>query len=79
MSNKKQTAVGWLIERIINRQNGVINEFPVYSLDQIFDHAKKMEKQQIIDAYHINPLETKWANIGIDYYNETYGGQNYEQ
>jgi hypothetical protein len=35
-----------------------------------------MEKQQIIDAYHINPLETKWGSIGLDYYLETYRGQN---
>jgi hypothetical protein len=34
--------------------------------------AKKMERQQIIDAYHTNPLEAKWKNIGSDYYNETF-------
>ena len=30
------------------------------------------EKEQIIDAYHINPLETIWKNAGIEYYNQTY-------
>ena len=34
--------------------------------------AKEMEKQQIIDTYHINPLESKWKNIGEQYYNETF-------
>lgn len=29
-------------------------------------------KEQIIDAYHINPLETKWGNIGTDYYNQKF-------
>ena len=31
-----------------------------------------MEKEQIINAYHINPLESKWKNIGEQYYNETF-------
>lgn len=36
------------------------------------DNFLEIEKQQIIDAYHINPLESKWGNIGVDYYNETF-------
>ena len=39
---------------------------------ELLEQAKEMEKQQIIDAYHINPLESEWKNIGIDYYNETF-------
>lgn len=35
----------------------------------------EMEKAQIIDAYHINPQESKWENIGINYYTETYGSK----
>ena len=38
----------------------------------IEDKLLEMEKQQIIDAYHINPLETKYGNIGEQYYNETF-------
>ena len=67
MSNEtKQTAVEWLIEQWpILKSN-----LPSWLIEQ----AKEMEKQQIIDAYHINPMQTKWENIGFNYYNETYGG-----
>lgn len=41
-------------------------------IDELLKEAKEMEKQQIIDAYHINPLESKWNNIGENYYKETY-------
>ena len=37
-----------------------------------FDIIMDMQKQQIIDAYHINPLESKFQNCGLDYYTETY-------
>lgn len=30
------------------------------------------EKQQIIDAYHINPEKSIYLNKGIDYYEETF-------
>ena len=63
MSNKKQTAVDWLLNDYVNK--GVIT---IEAIEQ----AKKIEKQQIIDAYHINPLESKWQNIGEQYYKETY-------
>jgi hypothetical protein len=33
-----------------------------------------MEKEQIENAYRINPNNEIWSNSGIDYYNETYGG-----
>jgi hypothetical protein len=86
MSNKKETPVSWLVQRIIDRQNGVINEFPIYSLDQIFEQAKEMEKQQIIDAYHCGrAFENKYPDSAKtydesanQYYTETYGGQNNE-
>jgi hypothetical protein len=42
----KQTAVEWLIEQIQNRQNGVIKDLPVLSLDQIFEQAKAMERER---------------------------------
>jgi hypothetical protein len=35
-----------LVQRIVDRQNGVINEFPIYSLDQIFEQALQMESQK---------------------------------
>jgi hypothetical protein len=50
MSNKQQTAVGWLIQKLINRQNGVFDGFPHLSVDEIYEQAKEMEKKQIEDA-----------------------------
>jgi hypothetical protein len=31
------------------------------------------EREVIINTYHINPTETKWGNIGVEYYKETFG------
>jgi hypothetical protein len=67
----KQTAVQWLQEAISKKLN---SEIGPYFLD-LFDQALEMERQQIIDAYHINPLESKWKNIGSDYYTQTFTEQ----
>jgi hypothetical protein len=64
MDMKKQTAIEWLVEHLpLIQQEG---------LRYIIEEAKEIERQQIIDAYHINPLNNKWTNIGIHYYNDTY-------
>jgi hypothetical protein len=39
---------------------------------EVFDRAKEMEKEQIMEAYRINPNNENWSNSGIDYYNETF-------
>jgi antirestriction protein len=74
----QQTAVEWLIEQVQNRQNGVIKDFPILSLDQIFEQAKAIEKEQIIEASHIMYMNgtTKYPITAEQYYNETYGGDN---
>ena len=70
MSNKKQTAVEWLVEKIDNKDMG---EIPMWIYDFI-EQAKEIEKQQIIDFAN---------NYGFDvcgydyeraeqYYKETY-------
>ena len=71
----KQTAVEWL-EQILRQNCGA--EF-IQLNEQIFDKAKEMEKEQIIEA-HGNKLRKSsgagtsyeyWVG-GIDYYNETF-------
>jgi hypothetical protein len=47
MSNKKQTAVEWLVEQIENK-NG--KEFTSYYLEFI-EQAKRIERHCIIEAY----------------------------
>ena len=59
----KITAVEWLVEKL--REQKFVTE------SQIFI-AKKMEKEQIIDAVDGFPLENRHLD-GEQYYNETYG------
>ena len=59
------TAVEWLYIELWKQ-----TDFSLPS--NLLEQAKEMEKQQIIDSYHINPLETKYGNIGEQYYNETF-------
>jgi hypothetical protein len=79
----KQTAVEWLVEKLTNRQNGVFDGFPIMSLDEIYEQAKAMEKEQIIDSFR-NGLDdfydkdTFYYENGEKYYNETYKQQNNE-
>jgi hypothetical protein len=77
MSEKKQTAVEWLVENIPDL--GKYIPFGVsIELHAKFQQAKEMEKQQIKDAWEdaegYNDLTNK--NLAEQYYNETYGGNN---
>ena len=70
---KKQTAVEWLEAEVIALENYSLKE-----LRLLFNQAKAMEKEQIVDAY-----TECWMNDGGNgfhkvkeaeqYYNETYG------
>ena len=68
----KQTAVEWLIEQLIpkDQHEGIID---------IIEEAQEMEKQQIIDAYDLGSLsEMQYPNPktiienGEQYYNQTF-------
>jgi len=63
----KQTVVEWLQEEITNRQNGNGDS---KSMNEIFDQALAMEKEQIEDAYHKGFLDIDYKPKG--YYNSTY-------
>jgi hypothetical protein len=67
MSNKQQTAVEWLEETMLKP----LIQWP----DDIWEQAKEMEKEQIINAVDGFPLRNRNLN-GTEYYNETYGGNN---
>jgi len=72
MSNKKQTAVEWLQERI---DIGLTYEQQV-SFEGLFHQAKEIEKQQITEGFK-KGLEywngDEWKLIDIEqYYKETY-------
>lgn len=79
-TNKKQTAVEWLIQEIITYNKNGYEFHPKYE-ENIIQQAKEMEKQQIIDAYEQGEEDGYWhPENGYDkkfeskeqYYNETY-------
>jgi hypothetical protein len=76
MSNKKQTAVEWLWDKVYKdfEENGRLRF--AHILD-ILEQAKEMEKQQIIDAniagMEFIPVDpNKYMQDAEQYYNETY-------
>jgi hypothetical protein len=64
--SKKQTAVEWLIEQII-KEKGLV--------DLDIKAAKKMEKEQIINAFHRNSQKWFCEEEAEQYYNETFKQQ----
>jgi hypothetical protein len=61
----QQTAVDWLQEVIINH----LSHEQQMQLEGLFQQAKQMEKEQIINAYE-KGAEESWD--AEKYYNETY-------
>jgi hypothetical protein len=73
MESVKQTAVKWLIQNIVEDQT--IKAKSMTEWISIFEQAKEMEKQQIINAcYEGVDYETSIYENPEQYYNETYGG-----
>ena len=68
---KQQTAVEWLENELIERYN-LINSKP------LFEQAKEMEKQQIIDAHYIGADEES-DNHGYMYTNKDKSEQYYNK
>ena len=70
----KQTAVSWLIQTMHNSQS---MEQP--QIDEVFEQAKEMEKQQIIDAY-TDEDNIQWdkqlrTRAAEQYYNNTFNNK----
>lgn len=66
----KQTAVEWLEDNLIGNP---FTESDFVHNRKMFNLAKAMEKQQIMDAYMDSYGNTTEPE---DYYNETYGKEN---
>ena len=73
----KKTAVDWLIDALSHKDEAgkiCINIHPDCDITPEIKRAKRMEKEQIIDAYNygqqIPPFE-----YAEQYYNETYGNK----
>jgi hypothetical protein len=82
MESVKQTAVEWLVEQLSSSKYiyNLMEEIECQSTivkPNIFNQAKEMEKQQIINAcYEGVDYETSIYKNPEDYYNKTYGGEN---
>tara|TARA_B110000503_G_scaffold89567_1_gene135586 strand:- start:1370 stop:1585 length:216 start_codon:yes stop_codon:yes gene_type:complete len=69
MSNKKQTAVEWLIDQLECFGNKHELTISWTTVDDLVERAKEMDKQQIIDAYETSHISMMTSE---QYYNETY-------
>ncbi len=75
---KKLTAVEWLENELIIVERNLINKtflqlnktMSGHKLKDIFEQAKELEKQQIIDAHYEDSI--KPYSSSEQYYNETY-------
>lgn len=65
----KQTAVEWLLDNLISEP---YSEEDFNHNSNMWDKAKEMEKQQIIDAYNENENYMCDGTDGEQYYNETF-------
>ena len=68
----KQSSIKWLQECISIH----LTHEQQMQFEGLFQQAEEMHKQEIIEAYHINPLETIFGNIGEKYYKNTYEKEN---
>ena len=73
-----QTAVNWMIEELIKKHVGKVgNEYV-----EIFEKAKEMEKQQMLDAFEEGSSDGfyGWGSSNKEqYYNETYGSKGSDE
>ena len=65
----KQTAVEWL-------ENQLKERYSFMNSEPLFEQAKAMEKEQIIDARQdgVDVVFKGYSISNEEYYNETYGG-----
>jgi hypothetical protein len=81
--SKKQTAVEWLAEKYnylawMRSNEDISASLAVEWLNNFFDQAKKMEKEQIMDAYIKGQSDCEMFTMQSEaeqYYNEVYGKQ----
>jgi hypothetical protein len=79
MSNKKQTAVEWLIEQLQKTRDyqRVINEANESgsSVRDVIEQAKEMEKVKAFEIFKAGQDSTEEGGKGFEqWYNLTYGG-----
>jgi hypothetical protein len=74
---KKQTAVEFLGHELNVKLFYDISPELWEQVNEIFKQAKQMEREQILDSWDDGySCGMYYKGLGIDYYNETYGGQD---
>jgi len=73
---KKQTALDWYIDKLFNvLGDDFINNLSIENTNKIRDlsiQARKMEKQQIMDAFNDGDHQQGFKGEAEQYYKETY-------
>ncbi len=74
------TAVEWMFDKLLEEgPSGELRWHLKHDIFKIFEQAKEMEKNQIIDAHLtglIHPLEMEATKQAEQYYKETYETSN---
>jgi hypothetical protein len=75
MENKKQTAVEWMFDKLLEEgSNGTLRWHLKYDIFKIFEEAKEMEKEQIEESFKHGRLPIMLGSFQAkDYYKQTYG------
>ena len=75
----KQTAIEWIFDKLLEEgPSGELRWHLKYDIFKIFEQAKEMEKEQIIDSFGVGcQVESTrligYQDIAEQYYQETYG------
>jgi hypothetical protein len=75
MSNKQQTAVEWLSEKVLHREWELLTQ---EKKRKILEQAKAIDKQRIAKAFTDGKGQnfSFYDRTGEQYYEQTYGGGN---
>ena len=68
----KKTAVEWLEKELKANLKKVILEGDSELMESLFEQAKEMEKQQIIEAYDKGEFNCGMNETAEEYYNKTF-------
>lgn len=68
----KQTAVEWLLEQLNERKCWADSE----QCKILFEQAKELEKQQIVEAWDLSRRDIDYPANGKQYYTQKYGNDN---
>lgn len=66
---KKQSSIEWL-------ENQLKERYSLMNSEPLFEQAKQMEKEEIVDAVKYGCSDWGSAKDSEQYYNEAFGGQD---